>query len=105
MKLRKRCLLVLLTGSLLGSSLWGPSGSLQAAPAVQGKAPAEQALVSINKANAPELESIRGIGPMLAKRILQYREANGHFEHLEDLIHVPGIGQAKFERIKGQITL
>ena len=104
MKLRKRWLLVLVTGGLLGGALVGPWGRLEAAP-VPEKASAQQAVVSINKANATELESIRGIGPMLAQRIIQYRETNGRFEHLEDLIHVAGIGQAKFERIKSQITL
>ena len=103
MKQRKRWLLVLLTGSLLGGSLFGSLGRLQAAP-VPARV-SEQALVNVNKANAQELESIRGIGPMLAQRIIQFRETNGRFEHLEDLVKVPGIGQAKLERIKSQITL
>ena len=103
MNLRKQWLLVLLTGSLMGSSLWGAPLVLQAAPA-PGKAVA-QVLVNINKANAAELESIRGIGPMLAQRIIQDRETKGRYERLEDLVRVPGIGQAKFERIKSQITL
>ena len=102
MKLGKRWLLVLITGSLIGGSLCGTPTMLQAAPVLE-KAP--QVLVNVNKANAAELESIKGIGPMLAERILKYRETNGRFERLEDLIHVPGIGQAKFERIKSQITL
>jgi competence protein ComEA len=61
--------------------------------------------VSINKADAVELESIKGIGPMLAQRILDYRAANGPFKQLEDLVQVPGIGQGKFEKIKSQLSL
>ena len=104
MKLNNRWLLVLLTGSLLGGSFFGSLGGLQAAPAPE-RASEQQALVNVNKANAQELESIRGIGPMLAQRIIQFRESKGRFEHLEDLVKVPGIGQAKLERIKSQITL
>jgi len=95
--------LVVLTGCLLGGSIAGPLTRLHAAPAP--KEAASQVAISINRANAEELDAIRGIGPMLAERIVKYREANGRFERLEDLVRVPGIGQAKFEKIKSQITL
>lgn len=103
MTTKNRWLFLTLTGCLLGGSFWGPMGSLQAAPAVEKAA--EVHSVSVNKGTADELESVRGIGPLLAKRIIEYRETNGRFERLEDLIRVPGIGQAKFEKIKSQITL
>ena len=61
--------------------------------------------VSINKANAEELQAVKGIGPSLAERIIEYREANGAFKSLENLKEVRGIGDAKFEKLKGQITL
>ena len=97
---------MLLTASLLGSSLFEMPTGLLAAPAPAKATPAsEQIMVNLNKATAQELESIKGIGPMLAQRILQYRDTNGRFERLEDLVHVPGIGPAKYERIKSQITL
>ena len=102
-KSKNHWLFVMVTSCLLGNTLLGPLGALQASPAA-GKA-SEQVLVSINKADASELESIRGIGPMLAQRIVQFRESNGRFEHLEDLTRVPGIGPAKLEKIKDQITL
>ena len=104
MKQTNRWLLIVLTGCLLGSSFLGPLGRLHAAPSSEKQA-AAQALVNINKANAAELESIRGIGPMLAERVIKDREANGRYERLEDLVRVPGIGQAKLEKIKSQITL
>lgn len=103
MKQPNRWFLVVLTGLLLSGSLMGPLGRLHAAPAA--KEAGQVALVNVNRADASELESIRGIGPMLAERIIKHREANGRFEHLEDLTKVPGIGQAKFEKIKSQITL
>ena len=106
MQTQNRWLVALLCTALLGGSFFGTPERLLAAPASQkGGAPAAQALVNINKAGASELETIRGIGPMLAQRIAAHREAHGRFESLEDLIQVPGIGQAKFEKIKSQITL
>ena len=100
---KNRWLLAVLCSSILGSSLLGSLEALHAAPALQKGA--EQVSVSINKANATELETVRGIGPLLAQRIIKDREANGRYEHLEDLVRVPGIGQAKFNKIKDQITL
>lgn len=103
MKLENRWLIVVLCGTLLGGLSLGPLERLSAAPSSEPSA--EQVVVNINKATASELESVRGIGPMLAGRIIEYRQANGRFERLEDLVQVPGIGQAKFEKIKSQLTL
>ena len=61
--------------------------------------------VNVNKASVEELQSVNGIGLVIAQRIAEYRQKNGAFEALEDLMDVQGIGQAKFERIKEQITL
>lgn len=62
-------------------------------------------VVNINRANAAELEAIRGVGPVLAQRILEYRKANGDFKRVEDLAKVTGIGPSKFEKLKTQITI
>ncbi len=74
----------------------------EAAPASVG---GEVVKVNLNKAGLEELESIRGVGPALAERILAYRSENGGFKSLEDLMNVKGIGQGKFDRIKDQITV
>ena len=66
---------------------------------------AAAALVNVNKASAEELQVIRGIGPSLAERIIQYRDEHGRFEKVEDLVKVRGIGEAKFEKIKEQVSL
>ena len=79
----------------------------QAAPKAQAKqeAAAVKAPFNINTAGAEELQSVRGIGPALADRILQYRKEHGRFERLEDLVSVRGIGEAKFEKIRSQISI
>ena len=61
--------------------------------------------VSINKAGLEELQTVRGIGPALAERIMNYRQANSGFKSLEELKEVRGIGDAKFEKLKSQITM
>jgi len=61
--------------------------------------------VNINRANQTELETLSGIGPSTALKIIEYRKEHGNFKKIEDLLNVPGIGQAKFDAIKGQITI
>jgi len=57
-------------------------------------------VLSINQASMTDLESLPGVGPVLAERIVSHREANGRFEAVEDLLEVPGIGEAKLEAIR-----
>ena len=104
MKPQNRWFRAILVSGLLGGSFLMPLETVQAAPAQQEKA-GKTVSVSINKADSEQLESVRGIGPALAERIIQYRQNNGPFEHLEDLVRVPGIGQAKFERIKAELAV
>jgi competence protein ComEA len=61
--------------------------------------------ININRATAKQFEILDGIGPVLAKRIVAYRAANGPFITLEDLDKVSGIGPAKFAQFKSQITV
>ncbi len=68
-------------------------------------APPEAAPVDVNTADAELLETLPGIGPALAGRILEYREANGPFRHLCELMNVEGIGSEVYEGLRGRITL
>ena len=61
--------------------------------------------VNINRATIEELQTVRGVGPALAERIVNYRESNGKFESLAELTEIRGIGDLKFEKIKDRITL
>ena len=61
--------------------------------------------ININRATAKELETLPGIGPTRAQAIIQYRNTNGAFRKIEDLMEVKGIGPAIFENIKDEISL
>jgi competence protein ComEA len=61
--------------------------------------------VNINTADAATLESLPGIGPALAQRIVEYRQAHGPFERIEDVMDVSGIGTATFEGIQDLLVV
>lgn len=61
--------------------------------------------LDLNTAGAEELAELPGIGEELARRILEYREANGPFETAEELMEVSGIGEGKFAALEDWITV
>jgi len=65
-----------------------------------GAAVAADGRVRINQAGPVELEQLPGVGPVLAQRIFEYREAHGPFQTIEDLLSVPGVGEGKLEAIR-----
>ena len=60
--------------------------------------------LNINTATAAQLETLDGIGPVLAQRIVEYRETNGPFASVEGLLEVKGLGPGILEAIRPQIT-
>ena len=52
-----------------------------------------------------ELEILNGVGPSIAKKIIEYRNSHGRFSKPEDLLNVKGIGEAKLEKMKPQILI
>jgi competence protein ComEA len=57
----------------------------------------------INTADQTRMEELPGVGPVLAARIVSYREENGPFAAIEDLLEIPGIGEAKLASIRDAI--
>ncbi len=62
-------------------------------------------LVNINTADAEKLATLKGIGPALAQRIIDYREQNGAFKTIDEIKNVRGIGDKKFAAFKDKITI
>jgi len=73
------------------------------APPEQPGAPG--AKVNLNTATLAELDALPGVGPALGQRILDFRAQHGAFHTVEDLRHVPGIGDAKFGQLKDLVTV
>ena len=61
--------------------------------------------ININYASQTELQSLSGIGPAMALKIITYRDENGLFNNIEDIKNVSGIGEAKYNKIKDDITI
>ncbi len=61
--------------------------------------------VNVNSANASQLESLQGIGPVLAQRIVDFRNKEGPFKKPEDLMKVSGIGPKVYENLKDSVTV
>jgi competence protein ComEA len=77
-------------------------------PAARGATPQPAASgdkVNINTAGVDELVALPGIGKAYAERIVEYRQKNGPFKRIEDILNVRGIGEKTFERIRDRLTL
>lgn len=62
-------------------------------------------LIDLNRATAAELETLPRIGPALAQRIIEWREANGRFAAVSDLRNVTGVGEKIFDGLKDRVTV
>jgi comEA protein len=82
-----------------------PAPSQPDAPPSAPSKSAKGSIVNLNTASAAELEELPGIGPSTAARIVEYRQKNGSFKKVEDLMNIRGIGEKSFLKLKPLITV
>ena len=71
----------------------------------KSKAGESSEMVNINTADEKALDTLPGVGPAMAKRIIEFRETEGAFQSIEDIKKVRGIGDAKFAKMKDKICI
>ena len=97
-----RMVLVLMAvGTLLTAAL--PAQTRPATTAATGSKAAP--IVNLNTATVVELQELPGVGVKTAERIVQYREKNGPFKKIEELMNVQGIGEKSFLKFRAQLTV
>jgi competence protein ComEA len=99
-----------LTLAVVAAALVASSAAVSAQdkPAAASRAaakPASATPVNVNTATAAQFEALPGIGAAMAARIVEYRQKNGPFKKIEDLMNVRGLGEKNFLKLKPQLTL
>ncbi|PYR16729.1 MAG: hypothetical protein DMF94_26855, partial [Acidobacteria bacterium] len=100
----RNALTIVAAASLL-ATLPSAFASAQGKPAGAASKPAPAITVNINTASATDLEGLPGIGAKTAARILEYRQKNGPFKKVEELMNVRGVGEKNFLKLKPQLTV
>jgi competence protein ComEA len=62
-------------------------------------------VLNLNTATLMELETLPGVGPVLARRIIDFREKKGGFRRVEELLVIPGISERKWKLIKDRVEV
>lgn len=91
---------------MLVSTLGAAAVAAQDKPAPAPKSPASAtAVVNLNTATAAQIATLPGIGEKAAQRIIEYRDKNGGFKKVEELMNVKGIGEKSFLKLKALVTV
>lgn len=76
-----------------------------AKPTKLAVASASSDIINLNTASAAQIATLPGIGPKTADLIIQYRQKNGGFKKVEEIMNVRGVGEKSFLKLKSRITL
>ena len=82
-----------------------PALATTGAFAQEARPAAPTQVVNVNTATTAQFEALPGIGPSMAQRIVSYREKNGPFKKLEDLMNIQGIGEKSFLKLRPFLTI
>lgn len=101
------CYCAVMLAVLIGLRIWDFNRTVSAEFEEQAEIPPPVTvlLVDINTADLDELTELPGIGEGLGKRIIEYRDKNGVFTCIEDIMKVEGIGQKTFDKLSALITV
>lgn len=75
------------------------------APGAQSSVSKPAAVVNLNTATVAELETLPGVGAKVAARIVEYRQKNGPFKKVEELMNIQGIGEKSFLKLRPQLIV
>jgi competence protein ComEA len=97
---------MLVAAAALATFIAAPSVSAQSKASGQASAkPQVTGTININTASTAELERLPGIGAKTAGRVIEYRQKNGPFKKVEELMNVRGVGEKNFLKLKNQISV
>ncbi len=99
-----RALLVLVT-VLAMAAIPAAAAQQKSSAAKSASTAAPTTPVNINTATQEQLETLPGLGAKVAQRIIEYRQKNGNFKKVEDLMNVKGIGEKSFLKLKPRLTV
>ena len=95
----------MMMAAIAAIALSAPALSAQSKTPAPKPAATAAAPVNLNTATAEQLATIPGVGPKMAERIIDYRQKNGGFKKIEDLMNVSGVGEKSFLKMKPLITV